>query len=141
MATIAAPTPLVMKDVILGLGADSYEKHVSAVTFTPSASTVTWQGLSPDASFTDVTNATWTVAIEVVQDWEQVDSLCRYLFENEGEHVEATFKPRSGSGPSFTGTVIITPGAIGGAVNAVATQSVTLGLEGRPVLVPAVVTP
>lgn len=136
MPTVAAPTPLVMKDVVLTLGTDDFQKHVSAVTFTPSSSQVTWQGLSPDATFTDVSTATWTCALEIAQDWDADTSLCRYLFENEGEHVAATFKPKSGSGPSFTATLIVTPGAIGGTVNAVATQSVTLGVEGRPVLVP-----
>lgn len=138
MATIAKPIPLVLKDVILTIGTDNFEKHVSAVTFTPSSSQVTWQGLSPDATFSDVTTATWTCSLEIVQDWSTSNSLCRYLFENEGDHVAATFKPVSGSGPSFTATLIITPGAIGGTVNAVATQSVTLGCEGRPTLVPAV---
>ena len=49
-----------------------------------------------------------------------------------------TFQPVNGSGPSFTVSVIITPGAIGGAVNSVATGSVTLPCTGKPVLVPAV---
>lgn len=138
MTAIAAPTPLVMKDVVLTIGTDSFEKHVSAVTFTPSASTVTWQGLSPDATYTDVTVATWACGLELAQDWDQPTSLCRYLFENEGEHVPATFKPKSGTGPSFAATLIVTPGAIGGTVNAVATQSVTLGCEAKPTLLPGV---
>jgi len=137
MSTIAPPRPLVLKDVLLTLGDDDYQSHVSGVTFTPTASTVTWQGLSPEASMTDVTQATWVCALELVQDWDQADSLCRYLYENEGEHVAATFQPKNGAGPSFAATVIVTPGAIGGAVNAVAVQSVTLGCEGKPQLLPA----
>ena len=136
MAVIAKPTPLVMKDVVLSLGADDYAAHASAVTFTPSASTVTWQGLSPEASFTDVTNATWTCALTYAQDWTAANSLARYLYENEGDSVVVTFKPRNGIGPSFTANVTITPGAIGGAVNAVSEATVTLGCD-RPVLVPA----
>ena len=131
-----AVNPLVLKDVLLSLGLDSYEKHVSGVTFTPSASTINWQGLTPDSKFTDVTAADWTCQLDYVQDWETVDSLSQYLFENEGLEIEATFKPRSGSGPSFTATLVITPGAIGGVVNAYATTSVTLGST-KPVLVPA----
>lgn len=138
MVAVIAPVPLVLKDVVLTLGTDDFQKHVSSVVFTPSSSQVTWQGLSPDASFSDVTTATWTCALELAQDWTAATSLCRFLYDNEGEHIAATFKPISGEGPSFTATLIITPGAIGGAVNAVATQSVTLGCEGRPVLVPAV---
>lgn len=138
MATIAAPVPLVMKDVILTLGTDDFQKHVSSVTFTPTSSQVVWQGLSPDASFSDVTTATWTCTLELAQDWSSATSLCRYLFDNEGDRVAAKLKPVNGAGPSFEVTLIITPGAIGGAVNAVATQSVTLGCAGKPALVPAV---
>ena len=135
MAQIAV-NPLVMKDVVLELGTDSYEKHVSSVTLTPSASTISWQALEADTKFTDVTAAEWTAVLEYVQDWETTDSLSRYLFEHEGETVAAEFKPRSGSGPSFTANLTITPGAIGGTVNAYATTSVTLG-SSKPVLVPA----
>lgn len=135
MAQIAV-NPLVLKDVVLSFGTDSYEKHVSGVTFTPSSDTITWQGLTPDSKSTDVTAADWTCQLDYVQDWETEDSLSRFLFENEGEEIAATFKPRSGSGPSFTANLIVTPGAIGGVVNAYATTSVTLGSD-KPVLVPA----
>lgn len=138
MAVVAMPNPLVLKDVILQLGTDDFAKHVSNVTFTPSASTVTWQGLSPDATFTDVATATWTCALTYAQDWTATTSLSSYLFENEGETVAATFKPKNGEGPSFTANLILTPGAIGGAVNSIAEATVTLGVNGRPTLVPAV---
>lgn len=130
-----AVAPLVLKDVVLTLGTDSYEKHVSEVRFTPSASTISWTGLGGN-TVTDVATATWAAALGYVQDWETVDSLSQYLLANEGLSVEATFKPKSGSGPSFTATLTITPGAIGGAVNAYATTQVTLGST-KPVLVPA----
>jgi hypothetical protein len=133
MAAIAVK-PLVLKDVLLTVGDDNYEKHVSGVTFTPSSSTITWQGLSPDAKFTDVTAADWTVAVNYVQDWETEDSLSAYLFENEGETVSMTFTPSKGAGKkTFTADVTITPGAIGGEVNAYATTSVTLGST-KPVI-------
>ncbi|MBD8077695.1 hypothetical protein [Cellulosimicrobium arenosum] len=130
--------PLVLKDVILIIGGetgDDYRKHVDAVTFTPSSSTITWTGLGLN-THTDAAIATWTAVLNYVQDWETTDSLSRYLFEHEGETVEMEFAPRSGSGPSFTANVAITPGAIGGTVNTYATTSVTLGSD-KPVLVPA----
>lgn len=130
--------PLILKDVIMSLGGtNEYQKHVSGVTFTPSASQITWQGLHPDASFTDTATATWAVALDYVQDWETVDSLSRYLYEHEGETVVAEFRPRSGSGPTFTAELIIVPGAIGGAVNTFGTTTVTLGAQGRPVMTDA----
>ena len=135
MPTIAVQ-PIVLRDVLLTIGTDSYQKHVSGVTFTPSASTVTWQGLTPDASFTAPVTATWAVTLDHAQDWETEDSLSLYLFENEGEEVPMLFEPVAG-GAGFSADVIITPGSIGGAVNSVATGSVTLGVNGRPTVIPA----
>lgn len=136
MATIAV-NPLVLKDVVLTLGTDAYQKHVSGVVFTPKGSSISWQGMTPDAKFTDVAAADWTCDLSYVQDWETEDSLSRFLFEHEGETIEAEFKPRSGSGPTFTADLVITPGAIGGQVNSYATTTASLGCNGRPVLVPA----
>ncbi|MCU1439994.1 MAG: hypothetical protein JWP85_991 [Rhodoglobus sp.] len=135
MTTIAV-APLVLKDVLLTIGTDNYEKHVSGVVFTPKASTISWQGLTPAAKFTDVTAAEWTCVLSYVQDWETTNSLSAYLFANEGDTIAVEFKPKSGSGPTFEANLVITPGAIGGQVNAYATTSVTLGSD-RPVLVPA----
>lgn len=138
MASIAV-NPLVLKDVVLTFGLNSYEEHVSNVTFTPSASVITWKGLTPTSVHSAGTTATWAASLTYVQDFETTDSLAVYLFNNEGEEVEVTFKPRSGSGPSFTATLIITPGAIGGAVDTFGEATVTLGSKGKPVLVPAVI--
>jgi len=132
-----AVTPLVLKNVTLTIGTDGYEKHVDAVTFTPSASSVTWTGLANN-TFTDVSTATWVLTLNYAQDWTTVNSLSAYLFANEGLTKAVVFKPTNGSGPSFTADVVVTPGAIGGAVNAYSTASVTLGVNGKPVLVPAV---
>lgn len=132
MASIAVQ-PLVLKDVTLTLGSNGYEKHVSSVTFTPKSSTISWQGLTPSAKFTDVTAAEWTCVLEYVQDWDTNNSLSKYLFANEGTTVAATFKPKSGGTPSFAANLVITPGAIGGKVNTYATTTVTLGSD-KPVL-------
>lgn len=126
-------TPLVLKDVTLTIGTNGYEKHVSSVTFTPKASTIEWQGLTPSAKFTDVTAASWTCVLEYVQDWDTTDSLSKYLFANEGTTKAVVFKPKSGGTPSFAANLTITPGAIGGKVNAFATTTVTLGSD-KPVL-------
>lgn len=122
-----------MKDVTLNFAANGYEKHVSSVTFTPKASTISWQGLTPTAKFTDVTAAEWTCVIEYVQDWDTTNSLSKYLFANEGTTVAVTFKPKQAGTPSFAANLVLTPGAIGGKVNAYATTSVTLGSD-KPVL-------
>ena len=135
MATIEV-APLVLKDILLELGTDDYKKHVDQVTFTPSSSSITWTGLGGN-THTDMGTATWTCVLNYAQDWETPSSLSQYLHENEGETIPASFKPRSGSGPTVTAMLVITPGAIGGTVNAYATTSVTLGCSGKPEIVPA----
>lgn len=125
--------PFVMRDVLFNVAADGYKAHVSSVTFTPSSTVVTWQGLTPAAAFSFGANATWTCDLEFAQDWSTASSLSRYLFENEGAEVEVVFEPVAG-GPSITATLIVTPGAVGGAVNSVAVATVSLGVQGKPVL-------
>lgn len=128
--------PTVLKDVLLEIGTDDFRAFAESVTFTPSASTITWTGLGGN-THTDASVATWTLDLTYSQDWDSTNSLSRFLYENEGETVSVTFAPKSGSGPSFIGDVVITPGAIGGAVGVFLTTSVTLGMSGRPELVPA----
>lgn len=135
--TVIAVKPIVLKDCLLTIAADNYEAHVSQVQFDPSTSAQTWQGMTPDASFTDTSTATWAATLAYAQDWVTPAALSRYLHEHEGEVKEMTFSPKAG-GPSFTVEAIITPGAIGGTVNAFATATVTLPLQGKPVLAPLV---
>lgn len=134
MAVIAVD-PFILRDVLFTVAADEYSSHLSQVTFTPSSSVVTWQGLKPDATFSFGANATWTADLVFAQDWSTANSLSRYLFENEGNEIAVVFEPVAG-GPSVTATLIVTPGAIGGAVNEVATATVSLGVKGKPTLEP-----
>lgn len=134
MADIAV-APILMGNATLTFGADGYQAHVSSATFTPSSTVVTWKGLTPSAVFTFGANATWTLDLELAQDWETASALSRYLFENEGQVVAVVFEPVDG-GASVSADVIVTPGAIGGAVDAVATATVSLGVQGKPVLSP-----
>src|SRR4051812_28180124 len=108
MATIAV-TPLVLKNVIMTIGTDNFEKALDQVVFTPSASSIPWTGLSLNP-FTDVSTATWVATLEYVQDWDTTTSLSRYLHNTEGSTVPVSFSPRNGSGPSFTTSLVITPG-------------------------------
>lgn len=139
MPTIAVK-PRVFKNYLLKIGADNYEKHVSTVELVPTASLQTWKGGTPDAVFTDSTNATWVCNLGYAQDWETTNSLSAYLLNNEGASKAVEFSPL-GSGPKFTADIIITPGTIGGAIDAFGTASVALGVQGKPVFVPGAVTP
>lgn len=112
-----------------------YAGATSSVTFTPSSSPQTYTGLKPDAVFTDPGAETWQAALDVAQDWKTPNSLSRFLFENAGKKAVARFVPQDG-GPSFDARLTLSSPSIGGAVNAFATSSVTLGVDGRPTLVP-----
>jgi len=120
--------PFVLKDVDLVIDADNYAAHVSSVAWVPSAQQQSWKGLKPSSTFTDVGTATWVANLEFAQDWSDPASLSTYLLEHEGETVDAIFVPRSGSSmPAFTARLTLTPGQIGGAVDAFATATVSLG--------------
>lgn len=131
---VQAVNPFVLKDVNFIVVADDYAAHVSQVEFVPTAAAITWKGLTPTASFTDVSTATWVCTLAFAQDWS-LTGLSAYLFEHEGETVEVQFRPSSGLGPTFSAEVIITPGSIGGTVDAVAVGTVSLGVMGKPELV------
>lgn len=136
MAQIAVQ-PIYLKDVVLTVDGDTYEKHVSGVTFTPSVTSATWKGLEPSAVFTNVGSSTWMIDLAYAQDWETTDSLSAYLFANEGAEITLSFVPVTGGG-TWSATVIIVPGAVGGAVDSYAVSTVSLPVQGRPTFTPAV---
>lgn len=125
--------PFTMTDVKLKIDADNYEKHVSQCEFQPQGGLVSWKGLTPDSTFTAAQTPTWQLVLALAQDWKTPNSLSRYLFDHQGEQVDASFTPLDG-GPAIEATIIITAGNIGGSVDAVATSSVTLGVVGKPVI-------
>lgn len=134
--TQIAVKPIVLRDCLLRVATDDYEKHVSGVTITPTTGSSTWNGLDPDAAFTFPNATTWVAQLDYAQDWETEDSLSLFLFEHEGEEVTMLFEPTKG-GLGWEIDVVIVPGSIGGTVNSVATSSVTLGVNGRPRPIPA----
>lgn len=134
MAEIAV-NPFQMVDCLFKVGNDQYEAHVSQVEFAPSTQSATFKGLKRGSSFTFTGTAEWVCNLAFAQDWETANSLARYLFDNEGEEIAVEFEPKSG-GASIYATLIVTPGSIGGTVDAVATSSVALGVQGKPSFTP-----
>lgn len=132
MSVITPLAPLLMKEAVLSLGSDDFAAAVSSMTLTPSSSTVSFKGLKPTATYTDVTAPTWTCDVTFVQDWSTNTSLSYYLWTHQGETVNATFTPKAG-GRSWTVKLVITPGAIGGAIDGFAEATVSLGVSGQPV--------
>jgi len=128
--------PFLMSDCVLKVAADDFAAHCSKVELVPSSSVVNWGGLKSSAQFSFPTKAKWACGIDYAQDWTTDGSLSRYLHDHEGESVDAEFVPKNG-GPSVLATLIITPGSIGGALDGVATASVSLGVSGKPEFVDA----
>jgi hypothetical protein len=124
-----------MKDALITIATDNYEKHVSSVLFEPKSDLQTWQGLTPSAAFSDQSSPTWTCKLSYAQDWVTVNSLAQYLLTNSGQQKVVVFKPQGATSgtPIITATVIIVPGPIGGDVNTVQVAEVTLGVVGAPV--------
>jgi hypothetical protein len=132
-----AVAPFVLKDATFTVALDNYEAHLSQVQFDASVQTLTWQGLTPAASFSDVSSPSWTATIAYAQDWTTPNSFSQYLLDHAGETVDVTFTTNPGAG-SWAASLIITPGAVGGTVNAYAVATVTLGISGAPVFTPPV---
>jgi hypothetical protein len=129
--------PYVARHVSFQLDATEFAAEVSDAQLVPAATVQTWQGLVPASQYSDVGPATWTVNLTFAQDYNEALSLATFLFDNEGSIVPMTFEPQEG-GAAFTADVVITPGLIGGAVNAYAEATVTLGVQGKPTRTPPV---
>jgi hypothetical protein len=129
--------PYVARHVKFTLGATEYAAEVSDAQLVPAATVQTWQGLTPPSQYSDVGAATWTCQVVFAQDYNEALSLATFLFDHEGETIPMEFEPQIG-GAAFSADVIITPGLIGGAVNAYAEATVTLGVQGKPTRTPPV---
>lgn len=133
MSTITVE-PIVLKNALLSIGLDNYEKHVSSVELVPAPNAQTFHGLGNNSNVIAGKNA-WTANISFAQDWKTVDSLSKYLFNNQGQIKTMVFSPENGDGDSFQATVLIQPGSIGGNVDSIAVSSVTLPVEGEVTIV------
>jgi hypothetical protein len=129
-----AVAPIVLKNVLFQVDVDDYAAHVSRVEFVPTPSSTTWKGLAPSAVFNGNGLSTWVANVELAQDWKTPKSLARYLYAHEGESKVVKFQPVAGATePTWTVTLTIVPGAIGGAVDTVPTATVTMQCAGKPV--------
>lgn len=139
MAKIAVK-PFVMRDCTLNIkdGATDvgdFELHVSKVEITPTTSVQVFKGLSPASVHQDVSSPEWVAGVDYAQDWETINSWSQYLLANVGKKVTMKFTPKNGAtAKAITVTVTLLPGSIGGTVGAFATGSVSLPVDGQPVL-------
>jgi hypothetical protein len=131
--------PFIMRNAIIQLGTDDFAAAVSTATIANSSGTTDFKGLKPSAVFTFPQATTFALELTYGQDWSSPVSLSKYLWEHQGETVPFTLNADDTAGDptlgstSWSGTVAIAPGSVGGDVDAVATASVTLGIVGQPV--------
>jgi len=123
-----------MKNVTFKVASTDYATQLSSVTLTPNATTATWAGFN-GATQKNTASADWQADLTFGQDWTAT-GFSKYLFDNEGKSVVATFAPASG-GPTFTATVTLTPGSVGGGVNTYAESTVSLPIDGKPTVTAA----
>lgn len=125
--------PFVLSDFVFAVTALGFQKAISQCEFQPQGGMVSFKGGTPDAQFTFATTPTWQLVLAYAQDWSSQNSLAKFLFNNQGQAVDATFTPVAG-GPVISAKIVISAGPIGGAVDAVQVGSVTLGVVGKPTI-------
>lgn len=121
--------------------ATDYGCQIAEVAITPTAGdTNTFDPLCVDQSYTSVGPTTWAMGITYAQDWADVDSLARFLYDNDGAAISYELNPAAGpasaTAPSFTGTGRCVAGPIGGGARGeFAEAEVELPLDGKPALI------
>lgn len=112
-----------------------FRKATQSFQFVPAQSVTTTTGGTPDAVFTDVSPATWTLSWKLLQDIEASGSLQNWLIAHAGEQHKIHFTPFGGR--SVEATILIAAVPIGGDMNAWLDGTATCGVLGAPVYVPA----
>ena len=125
----------VIKNLLFKVEATDYSNQVSEVTLTPEQSVQTLKTGVPDGAITDTDSATWTVVLNIVQDFGS-GALAKALWDAAlaGEDLDCTYQPRAGfSQDLFTFTIRPTVFSLGGQVGQFRTSSVTIPVVGQPV--------
>lgn len=131
------PSPKAIKNMLVQIGTDSYEKAVSSCKFVPSApSPVEFRGGTPDAVYTDQAPSTWAAQITLAQDYEDEDSFFNFCLDHEGETATITYKPDAAGTFGMTAPVTIVAPEVGGDVGAFPTTSLTFPCNAKPTRVP-----
>lgn len=131
--TVIDPSPQAIKNMLVQVGTDSYEKAVSSCKFTPSApSAVEFRGGTPDAVYKDQGAATYDAVITAVQDYEDEDSFVNFCFDHAGEQATITFKPEASGTFGVTADITIAAPEIGGDVGAYPVTTLTMPCNNKP---------
>lgn len=125
----------VRRTVVLTLDGDAFECEVTNVTLTPSSSTVTATPLCSDGVIQDTGVPTWTLDVEYLVD-HNVGSFYRFLIGNVGATATYAYEPDpvNAAGVLYEGTLTVIPGPAGGASGTFESGSVSLPVNGAPVV-------
>lgn len=134
MADISG-NPFKIANALLRLGPDNYEALISSAELVPTTATSSWKAIN-GKPYTTVGKSAWALTITFAQDWATASSLSNKLFSSEGQTLTGIVTPIAG-GPGFQVEVVIVAPSIGGAADADAVSTVSLGVNGAPLVIPA----
>lgn len=79
----------------------------------------------------------WKLAFTSVQDFTNDEGLQTYSWEHESEVVAYSWAPRGAEGPTYSGTVKVSPLEVGGEINKRLSVEAEWILSGKPTRTPA----
>ncbi|TQJ31948.1 hypothetical protein [Microbacterium sp. SLBN-146] len=133
MAAIAA-APILLNNVTVTIGTDSYEAACTQVLLNPTTPVVRWKGMTPGSSHSFAGTPIWDATLTFAQDIASTNSLSKYLHNTPvGTKVTLAFDPVAG-GASVTAIIVIQPAAIGGSLDTVPEATVTFAVDGQPTI-------
>lgn len=132
MANIRPNELVSLNNAAFELGAatgDNFAAVCNQIRMEPTGGATTFEGMTPDGVW--AAPGAWQLSLGFADDYEGVDSLWNYLYDNDGASVPIRFWPDIDK-QGFEGTVAIQSAGIGGTSRQFATSTVTLTLGGKP---------
>lgn len=123
--------PHAMQKALLSFGTDNYEAVVSSADLVPTTPSLQFKGIGQGSAVTVTGTPTWVLNLVFAQDVKTAKSLTNFLNANVGIPKDATLTPDAG-GPSWKVNVIPLAVNIGGAVDALATSTTAMPVNGQP---------
>ena len=114
------------------IGTDGYKAAIESAVLTPTTPTEVFRDIGGGIS-TVAGVPEWDLTLSFAQDLKTTNSLTQYLITNQGAKKTIVYTPLA-TGKSFTVTVLIIAGAVGGPANAIAKSSVKLLVDGQPTI-------
>ena len=114
------------------IGTDGYKAAIESAVLTPTTPTEVIRDIG--GGITNVAGAPeWDLTLSIMQDLKTTNSHTQYLITNQGTKKTIVYTPLA-TGKSFTVTVLIIAGAVGGPAKAIAKSSVKLLVDGQPTI-------